>query len=148
MTLAWGVVFTESDIPATPDELSIYSIEGYYVGTSCQLRRYTYRLDGFVSVQAPLAGGEMVTKPLVFDGDRLFINFSTSAAGSIRVEIQDAAGVPIEGYQLQDSTRIYGDDIERVVSWNNGASIGRLVGKPVRFRFVMQDADLYSMQGK
>jgi len=146
--VARGVVVTKSDIPDTPDELSIYSIEGYYVGTSCQLRRYTYRIDGFVSVEAPLAGGEMVTKPLVFDGDRLIINFSTSAAGSIRVEIQDKEGVPMEGYRLEDSTEIYGDDIERVVSWKSGAHISHLAGKPVRFRFVMKDADLYSMQGK
>ena len=145
---AWGVVVTESGIPDTPDELSIYSIEGYYVGTSCQLRRYTYRIDGFVSVQAPLAGGEMVTKPLVIDGDRLIINFSTSAAGSIRVEIQDKEGVPIEGYRLEDSMEIYGDEIERVVSWKGGTHISRLAGKPVRLRFVMKDADLYSMQGK
>ena len=145
---AWGMVVTGSDIPDTPDELSIYSIEGYYVGTSCQLRRYTYRIDGFVSVQAPLAGGEMLTKALLFDGDRLVINFSTSAAGSIRVEIQDEEGTPIEGYLLEDSTEIYGDDIERVVSWKNGASVSRLSGKPVRFRFVMKDVDLYAMQVK
>ncbi len=144
--VAPGVVVTKSTIPDTPDKLSIYSIEGYYVGTSCQLRRYTYRIDGFVSVQAPLAGGDMVTKPLVFDGDRLIINLSTSAAGSVRVEIQDNEGVPIQGYRLEDSTDIYGDDIERVVSWKSGADISALAGKPVRFRFVMKDADLYSIQ--
>jgi len=145
---AWGIVVTESNIPNTPDELSIYSIEEYYVGTSCKLRRYTYRIDGFVSVQAPLAGGEVVTKPLVFDGDRLIINFSTSAAGSIRVEIQDEDGVAIEGHRLEDSTEIYGDELERVVSWKNGTLIRRLPGKPLRFRFVMKDADLYSMQAR
>ena len=144
--VAWGVIVTESDIPDTPDELSIYSIEGYYVGTSCQLRRYTYRIDGFVSVQAPLAGGEMVTKPLVFDGDRLIINFSTSAAGSVRVEIQDAEGTPIEGYRLDESMELFGDEIGQPVTWKAGADISRLAGKPVRFRFVMKDADLYSIQ--
>ena len=84
----------------------------------------------------------------LFEGDRLVINFSTSAAGSIRVEIQDEGGTPIEGYLLEDSTEIYGDDIERVVSWKNGASISRLSGKSVRFRFVMKDVDLYAMQVK
>lgn len=144
--VAWGVVVTKSDIPDTPDELSIYSIEGYYVGKSCQLRRYTYRIDGFASVQASLAGGEMVTKPLVFDGDRLIINFSTSAAGSVRVEIQDAEGTPIEGYRLDESTELFGDEIGQPVTWKAGADISRLAGKPVRFRFVMKDADLYSIQ--
>ena len=54
--------------------------------------------------------------------------------------------MPIQGYRLEDSTDIYGDDIERVVSWKSGADISALAGKPVRFRFVMKDADLYSIQ--
>ncbi len=144
---ASGVVVTRSDIPDTPDELSIYSLEDYYlIGTASKLRRYTYRMDGFVSVQAPLAGGELVSKPLGVSGDRLEINYSTSAAGSIRVEIQDAQGVPIEGYKLDDSVEIFGDEIERALAWKSGSDVARLAGKPVRLRFVMKDADLYSIQ--
>ena len=143
---AWGVVVTKSNIPDAPDELSIYSLEDYYTGGSARLRRYTYRTDGFVSVRAPLSGGELLTKPLIFDGERLVINFSTSAAGSIRVEIQDVQGVPIEGYKLDDSVEIFGDEIERVITWKTGADVSELAGKPFRFRFVMRDADLYSIQ--
>jgi hypothetical protein len=65
---AWGILRTESDIPGTPDELSIYSTEGYYTGEDDRLRRFTYRIDGFVSVQTPLNGGELLTRPLVFSG--------------------------------------------------------------------------------
>ena len=54
------------------------------------LRRYTLRIDGFVSLHAPLVGGELVTKPLMFTGGRLLLNVSTSAAGAVRVEMQDA----------------------------------------------------------
>jgi len=64
---AWGILKTKSAHPGTPDELSIYSTEGYYRGDSCQIRRYTIRIDGFVSVRAPLSGGTFTTKPLVFD---------------------------------------------------------------------------------
>ena len=45
-------------------------------------RRYKMRLDGFVSVNAPLSGGEFITKPLTFTGKELEINYATSAAGS------------------------------------------------------------------
>ena len=58
------------------------------------LRRYSLRLDGFASVRADYDGGEMLTKPLKFAGGQLLLNFSTSAAGGIRVEIQDADGKP------------------------------------------------------
>ena len=104
------------------------------------------RIDGFVSVQAPLSGGEFVTKPIVFEGKELVMNFSTSAAGSIRVEIQDADGNAIEDFAPADSPQIYGDELERVVSWKKGSDVGRLAGKPVRLRFVMKDADLYSLR--
>jgi hypothetical protein len=63
---AWGIVETRPAIPGTPNELSVYSTEGYYQGEFCQIRRYSLRLDGFVSLSAPMSGGEIVTKPLVF----------------------------------------------------------------------------------
>ena len=37
-------------------------------------------------------GGEIITKPFVFKGSELSMNYSTSAAGGIRVEILDDAG--------------------------------------------------------
>lgn len=143
---AWGIVTTKSDIPGAPDELSIYATEGYYVGESTQLRRHTIRIDGFVSVNAQLAGGEMLTKPIVFDGKELVINFSTSAAGGMRVEIQDAEGTPVEGFALTDCDEIFGDELERVVMWGDRSDVSKLAGRPVRLRFALSDADLYSVR--
>ncbi|MHC4179467.1 MAG: hypothetical protein ACYSWU_18300, partial [Planctomycetota bacterium] len=143
---AWGILVTKSAIPGTPDELSVYSAEGYYTGESCQLRRYTLRIDGFVSLQAPLKGGEMVTRPITFEGKRLMINVSTSAAGSVRVEVQDAAGRPIPGFALADSTEIFGDELARAVTWKGGSDVAKLAGKPIRLRFVLKDADLYALR--
>ena len=37
-----------------------------------------------------------------------------------------------------------GDAIERVVRWRSGSEVRALKGKPVRLRFVMKDADLFS----
>ena len=143
---AWGLVTTPSSLPGAPEELSLYSVEGYGVGQSCRLRRYTLRIDGFVSVQGPMSGGELVTKPLIFDGNRLVLNFSTSAAGSVQVEIQNPQEKPIPGFTLADCPEIFGDSIDRVVSWKGGHDVGRLAGTPVRLRFVLKDADLYSIQ--
>ena len=63
---AWGIVETRPAVPGTPKELSVYSTEGYYQGEFCQIRRYSLRLDGFVSLNAAMSGGEIVTKPLIF----------------------------------------------------------------------------------
>jgi len=76
------------------------------------------------------------------------LNFATSAAGEIRIEIQDSQGQPISGFSLQESQPLIGNEIERNVRWENGEDVGQLSGKPIRLRFVMKDADLYALQVK
>ena len=144
--ISWGILPTKSDLADSPDELSIYAIEGYWTGKSQNFRRYSYRVDGFVSVRAPLSGGEFVTKPIVFQGSQLEINFSTSAAGGIHVEIQRADGKPVPGRTLDDCHEIFGDDIERLVAWKDSGTLKQLEGTPVRLRFVLRDADLFSFR--
>ena len=104
------------------------------------------RPDGFVSVRGPYSGGELITKPLKFSGKRLFINYSTSAGGGIRVELQEPGGEPIRGFALGDCPEIIGDRIEDMVSWKASADLSELAGKPLRLRFVLRDADLYAIQ--
>ena len=144
----WGIVETKSTIAGAPSELSFYVSEASHQGDSNRWRRYTLRIDGFVSVQAPLAGGELVTKPLRFAGDVLGMNFSTSAAGSIRVELQNLDGTPVEGFALEDSDEIFGDALGQEVLWNGSSDLSQLKGKPVRLRFVLKDADLYAIRFK
>jgi hypothetical protein len=93
-----------------------------------------------------MSGGEIVTRPIRFQGDRLLLNFSTSAAGSLQVEIQDAAGNPLEGYRLEDSPPNFGDELEREIRWKEGSGVGELAGRPVRLRFVLKDADLFAFR--
>jgi hypothetical protein len=76
----------------------------------------------------------------------LILNYATSANGSIWCEVQDKNGTPIPGYTLAQSDEIYGDHIERAVTWKGSSELKPLVGKPVRLRFVMKDADLYSIR--
>lgn len=132
-------------LQTAPDELSLYYGE-HYRTESVRLRRTTVRTDGFVSVNAPYSGGEFTTVPLQFKGRRLLLNYATSAAGSVRVEMRDEDDRPIEGHALRDCPEIYGDEIERTVSWKGGPDVSRLEGRPVRLRFVMKDADLYSLR--
>jgi hypothetical protein len=74
------------------------------------------------------------------------INYSTSAAGGIRIEIQSAAGKPLPGFALEDCKEIIGDHIERVVAWKGTSDVSKLAGKTVRLRFVMKDADLFAIK--
>ena len=121
----------------SPTEMSLFLTGG---------RRYTLRIDGFASVNAPLEGGEFTTRLLTFAGRELEINYSTSAAGQVLVEIQDDAGQVVPGFGLDDCQPIYGDHIARRVEWKDGSNLAVLAGKPVRLRFQMSDADLYSLR--
>ena len=142
----YGLYETPSGLHAGPNELSMLFGEGYWREGETRLRRYSVRLDGFVSVQAPYTGGEIITKPLRYSGNRLTINYATSAAGSIRVELQTTDGEAVEGFTLDDCPEIVGDHVDHPVRWTQGASVSEMVGKPVRLRIAMKDADLYSIQ--
>jgi hypothetical protein len=144
--IAWHAVETRSSLPGAANELSLYASEGSWTGDSNAIRRYTLRLDGFVSVNAPWKAGELLTKPVQFQGARLSINFATSAAGSVRIEILGAEGQPISGFTLEDCSEVFGDAIDRTVTWKGGDDVSELAGTPVRLRFVLKDADLYSFQ--
>ena len=124
-------------------ELSMY-VEQHYGQTAAQLQRFTLRLDGFASLHADYAPGELLTKPLTFTGNELHLNLATGAAGSVAVEIQDAAGQPIPGFTLADCNAITGDDTDRTLTWKSGANVSALAGKPIRLRWVLKDADVFA----
>ncbi|MBM3262153.1 MAG: hypothetical protein FJY97_01795, partial [candidate division Zixibacteria bacterium] len=128
-----------------PEELSFY-VSRDYAQPTWHIRRYTLRVDGFASVNAPYHGGEMVTRVLTFSGAALEINFATSAAGSVQVEIRDAENHPLPGYTVADCDTLVGDAIARRVSWQGKTDVARFVGTPVRLRFVLRDADLYAIK--
>ncbi len=88
----------------------------------------------------------MLTKPITFAGNQLLLNVSTSAAGSVRIEIQDLASQPLPGFVLADCHEVYGDDLERTVARKGHPDLGTLAGQPVRLRFEVRDADLYSFR--
>ncbi len=75
----------------------------------------------------------------------MLINYKTQPSGSIRIELQDLLGRPYPGFALQQCLPIRGDQIGGPVSWrDHGSSVAELAGRPVRIKFQLTDADLYS----
>ena len=75
--------------------------------------------------------------------------------GSIRIEVQDEDGQPIPGFTLEESPVIFGDHIQRRIRWSRPGFLptdpmrfDRLAERPIRLRFVMKDADIYSFRFK
>ena len=144
-----GIYMERGILQTSPEELSLYSMANWRL-PSVHIRRFSLRTDGFVSVHAGYIGGEFITRPLTFEGDNLELNFSTSAAGFVRVEIQNTEGQPQPGFTLDESPEIFGDTIDGTVQWHTEGQIRAFAGKPVRLRFVLKDADLFAFrfQGK
>lgn len=136
---AWGIVET------SPEEFSLYASE-HYLWPDNRLRRLTVRRHGFAAMHASGAEGEFTTRPITFSGGRLLLNYATSAAGSVQVEIQDKSGQPLPGYLLADCETLFGDELGAEVRWQGDAQLDKLRGTPVRFHFVLRDADLFAMR--
>lgn len=130
-----------------PDELSLY-IQRHYNFPSAHLERLTLRLDGFVSAHGGYGGGTLTTKPFILDGTYMVLNFATSAAGSVRYEIIDEHGYSLPGLSLEQTRPIYGDDVERKIEVQPAKRSERsaLAARPLRVRFHLRDADLFSMK--
>lgn len=140
--MAWGLV----KLPKRDYEYSVYATEAYYTGPDSRLRRFTYRTDGFVSVQAKDKLGTLTTKPLTFEGKSLVVNAKTAKNGQLLVQLETASGERIPGFTFGDCVPVKGDSIEHRVQWRQNRNVNPLSGKAIRVKFQMKHADLYSMQ--
>lgn len=136
---AWGIVQLD------PDEFSLYITE-HYEWPDHRLRRLTIRRHGFASMHAGAAGGEFTTRPLTFSGQNLILNYATSAAGALQVEVLDGEGKTVPGFALTEMPPLFGDELDAVITWQSNRSLATLIGKPVRFHFVLKDADLFALR--
>ena len=135
---AVGLIETPSEHPGAPNELSIYDFENHWSGKPAQMRRFTIRIDGFASYRATYKPCRLVTKPFIFNGSTLSINFATSAAGSLIIKLigEDTELVSCE---------LFGNSHDRRVVFDRDG-VGELAGKPVRMEIAMRDADIYSFK--
>jgi len=107
------------------------------------LYRMKIRKDGFA---CQYAGGEervLVTKPLIFEGNELHLNFETSAYGYIIIDVLDEDGNKLSEGQ---SFEVFGNNIDRRVMFEDGSGFSAYANKPVRLRFRMRDAKVYSVK--
>ncbi len=134
----YGLIETEAEEDGAPNEISFYVGENYRI-KGVNFRRYTMRLDGFFSWNAPYRGGEVLTKRITVNEDEMRLNFATSALGGVTVSVCDENGDALDGYT---SYTMFGDSTDRPVEFEKPLS--ELKGKTVRLRFGMKDAQLYS----
>lgn len=127
-----------------PAEWSVYWMENY--GSAAPLlRRGTLRPEGFVSLHGGAAGGVAEVGPLDLSSGRVVLNASTSAAGSIRLEVRNAAGDAVAGFTMDDFAPLWGDAMAIDVAWTGGATLPANL-HDATLRIELKDADVYSVR--
>jgi hypothetical protein len=101
----------------------------------------TMRRDGFVSMNSNKPG-KLLTRNLSFDGKYLFVN--ADVEGSLQVEVLDQYDKVIKGYSRAESVSFKGDSTKHMITWKGMKDLNNLKGKPVKFRFYLDDGEIYS----
>ncbi len=138
--LAYNILEFDSKY-AGAEPIDILLVKGFDEEGHRTLVRYDVRKDGFASYHSGFEISTLTTKPIIFEGNELSINFATSPAGFVYVDILDESGKPIDGYR---SIEHFGNTIDRTVCFPDGRDLSKLSGKPVRLKFTMRSADIYS----
>jgi hypothetical protein len=79
---------------------------------------------------------------VTFGGRHLFVN--AQITGALRVEIVDVEGRTIAPFSADRSVPTTGDGTKMMVTWDRGADLAPLAGRPVRFRFLLERGELFA----
>ncbi|MEO2013564.1 MAG: hypothetical protein ABGZ53_04260 [Fuerstiella sp.] len=134
--MVWGMF----QLPGKPNQISVYGTENYYESTPGRVRRFVYRVDGFVALRGGADGGQVTTKPLQYKGQQLLLNYVVKAGGELTVEVLNDAGDVIG-----KSKTLNGDAVDGPVVWERKPALGQ---GTVQLRFTIRNADVYSLRFK
>jgi len=122
----------------TPEEQADFD-DGWIAICLAVLRR-----DGFVSLDAGDAGGELITRPFTATGGQLLLNVDVHEGGAVQVEVLGDDAKPLEGLGLADCVELTGEDVRQPVTWRKGSTWRQIGGQTVRLRIQLRGASLYA----
>ena len=127
----------------TGDEFSLY-VTRRDCWEDARLVRYAARPFGFSALEASDGVGTLRTKPVVFSGETLFVNFATAPPGSLRAGLIDPeTGRYLRGFSPDDCDELFGDALNEPVRFQGG-SLAALNGRPVAIEFTLRLARLFA----
>jgi len=104
----------------------------------------TIRRDRFVSLDAGEKPGQVVTRPLTFEGISLYVNARVAPGGHLKAELRDVSGKPLPQYSLGRCSPVSGDTLKARVVWEGRQAIQRLAGEPLRVAFELKNAHIFA----
>jgi hypothetical protein len=116
---------------------------------SSAIGRASIRRDGFASWDSlPGQTGTLTTQPFTHEGDVLWLN-ADAVGGKITVDALDEQGRVLPGFESANCEPFVEDSAaypacRAAVRWKSVASFASLCSRPIRLRFRLQDARLFS----
>ena len=74
------------------------------------------------------------------------MNMDASSRGWLKVEMLDATGHALWGFEASVADRLMFNDLAQTATWKGSPDLSALRGRSVRLRFVGQSARLYSFR--
>jgi hypothetical protein len=105
------------------------------------IARAAWRIDGLASLQAKDKRGSIETHDFIPEGSKLTVNADVKS-GSLVVEVLDAAGKVIEGFDKDSSLIEKQDGVKLAIRWKDKMALPARM--PIRLRFHLSNGDLYS----
>jgi hypothetical protein len=102
------------------------------------VRRFEYRVDGFVALRGGANGGAVTTKPLRCKGRQLLLNYVVRAGGTMILEVLNESGQVVG-----KSKPLIGDAIDAPVAWEVEPEFSQGV---IQLRFTLKNADVFSLR--
>lgn len=126
--------------------LNVVPLDETHMGIFARNNLYKIRIDGFASISSDFEEGFFITKPLRLKGNRLEVNYSTTAGGYVTIELLDAANNPTPNVTQAISEKLIGDEISRTVMWENLADLSSFKNKIIKLKITLKEADLYALK--
>jgi hypothetical protein len=107
------------------------------------IARASWRIDGLASLRAREKPGTIETQAFIPEGKNLLVNADVGK-GRLMVEVLNAGGETIEGYEKGSCVIQNQDSVKLSVRWKDAATLP--AGAPIRLRLHLENGDLFSYQ--
>jgi len=102
------------------------------------------RRDGFASLDAGGEVGKITTRPMTFEGKKLFINADIAKDGWVKAAILTSESQPVALYGLDDSVALTEDTTKGQMVWKSKEELVPPGDEHLRLVFQLKNAKLYS----
>jgi len=136
---AYGFIEVPSPIPGAEPETALFKVRNTWL-RPIVLERWGIRRDGFFSLKSTYKPCHLKTKPFIFEGTQLHLNFATSVAGGMVLTLVTEDGT------RYCSDEVFGDSTDRIIRFKGLEDLSALAGAPVVLEATMRDSHLYSLK--